>query len=135
MQEIFYKTQCLADIAHYMLELLNGLKTLRSMGIFHRDIKPHNFLYNMQSKKGMIIDFGLAEVDNGFFSKLKHKYEEMRKTKPPKETLDYILKRETFFFYKKIVQANHYHGTSKVGTESYCPLETLLKTPGQGYEC
>lgn len=30
------------------------------MGIYHRDIKPLNFLYNMHKKKGIVIDFGLA---------------------------------------------------------------------------
>jgi serine/threonine protein kinase len=30
-----------------MLELLKGIYTLKNLGIFHRDIKPHNFLYNL----------------------------------------------------------------------------------------
>lgn len=33
------------------------------MGIIHRDIKPGNFLYNPQKRQGVIIDFGLAEID------------------------------------------------------------------------
>jgi len=32
------------------------------MGIIHRDIKPGNYLYNKETKKGVIIDFGLAEL-------------------------------------------------------------------------
>lgn len=43
-----------------MIELLKGLNTLKSMGIFHRDIKPQNFLYNMKTRRGIIADFGLA---------------------------------------------------------------------------
>ena len=59
-----------------MLELLKGLRILKNMGIFHRDIKPHNFLYNINDKKGIIIDFGLAEIDTSFYEnvvKKKHK--------------------------------------------------------------
>lgn len=51
------------DIRHYIYELLLGLKELKSLGIYHRDIKPGNFLYNPETKRGMIIDFGLAEID------------------------------------------------------------------------
>ena len=29
-----------------MWELLNGLKNLKDLGIYHRDIKPGNFLYD-----------------------------------------------------------------------------------------
>ena len=29
-----------------MYELLIGLKNLKDLGIYHRDIKPGNFLYN-----------------------------------------------------------------------------------------
>lgn len=50
----------LKDVKHYMLELLKGLSNLKKMGIYHRDIKPYNFLYNQLTRKGIIIDFGLA---------------------------------------------------------------------------
>jgi len=44
---------------------------LKELGIFHRDIKPNNFLYNPDTKRGMIIDFGLAEVDPKFMTALE----------------------------------------------------------------
>lgn len=40
------------------------------MGIYHRDIKPQNFLYNRKKKKGIIIDFGLAEIDVYFVKQI-----------------------------------------------------------------
>lgn len=54
------------DIKHYIYELLLGLKELKNLGIYHRDIKPGNFLYNPETKRGTIIDFGLAEIDQKF---------------------------------------------------------------------
>lgn len=51
------------EVRFYLYELLKGLKNLKDLGIYHRDIKPGNFLYNIQTRQGMIIDFGLAEID------------------------------------------------------------------------
>lgn len=61
----------LEDVKHYTLELLIGLQSLKEKGIFHRDIKPGNFLYNRQLKKGIIIDFGLAELDPHYYEAIK----------------------------------------------------------------
>ena len=50
------------DIKYYLYELLKGIKVLKSIGIYHRDIKPGNFLYNSKKRKGIIVDFGLSEI-------------------------------------------------------------------------
>ena len=50
------------DIAHYMERLLSALAHVHSHGIIHRDIKPANFLYNYETRCGMLVDFGLAQV-------------------------------------------------------------------------
>jgi cell division control protein 7 len=54
------------DIKHYMFELLKAAKSLKDLGIIHRDIKPANFLYNPKIRKGILIDFGLSEIDEVF---------------------------------------------------------------------
>ena len=61
-----------------MYELLIGLKQLKDLGIYHRDIKPGNFLYNPETKRGMIIDFGLAEIDPNYKNNLETRAVEMR---------------------------------------------------------
>lgn len=66
-----FNTLQIEDIKHYILELLIGLKSLKEVGIFHRDIKPGNFLYNKEKKCGIIIDFGLAEIDSNHEKALK----------------------------------------------------------------
>jgi serine/threonine protein kinase len=38
------------------------LVELKKHGIIHRDIKHLNYLYNIKEKKGVLIDFGAAEI-------------------------------------------------------------------------
>ncbi len=49
------------DVRYYMHEILKGLDYCHSMGVMHRDIKPHNVMIDHQKKKLRIIDWGLAE--------------------------------------------------------------------------
>lgn len=51
------------EVKHYMYELLRAIKHLADNGIMHRDIKPSNFLYDQKSKTGLLIDFGLSELE------------------------------------------------------------------------
>lgn len=57
------------DIKCYTYSLLTGLKHLHSRQFIHRDIKPHNFLYNRQLRTGILIDFGLAEVSTLWYNR------------------------------------------------------------------
>ena len=50
-------------IRKYLYELLISLQTLKNCGIVHRDVKPGNFLYNPSTEKGILIDYGLSEID------------------------------------------------------------------------
>ena len=45
-----------------MQNLLTALKTMKEYSLVHRDIKHLNFLYNMERKKGIMIDFGAVEL-------------------------------------------------------------------------
>jgi casein kinase II subunit alpha len=58
---VLYPTLCDHDIRYYMFELLKGLAVCHSMGIMHRDVKPHNVMIDHEKKKLRLIDWGLAE--------------------------------------------------------------------------
>jgi casein kinase II subunit alpha len=49
------------DIRYYIYELLKALDFCHSMGIMHRDIKPHNVMIDHNRRKLRVIDWGLAE--------------------------------------------------------------------------
>lgn len=49
------------DIRYYLYELLKALDYCHSMGIMHRDVKPHNIMIDHEKRKLKLIDWGLAE--------------------------------------------------------------------------
>lgn len=49
------------DIRYYMYELLKALDYSHSMGIMHRDVKPHNVMIDHEKRVLRLIDWGLAE--------------------------------------------------------------------------
>jgi cell division control protein 7 len=53
----------LSEIKHYMWCILKAVEHLSNKGIMHRDIKPSNFLYDRHTKTGLLIDFGLSELE------------------------------------------------------------------------
>lgn len=56
-----YPTFSDIDIRYYMYELLKALDYSHSMGIMHRDVKPHNVMIDHDKKILRLIDWGLAE--------------------------------------------------------------------------
>ncbi|OAG30972.1 cell division control protein 7 [Nematocida displodere] len=84
----FILTRTVADIKHYMFELLTALQHVHAQDIIHRDIKPGNFLYDARQKKGYLIDFGLSQ-------RAEKKVEEV------------VEKKRRFFFSSQSVSKNN----------------------------
>jgi len=59
-----YNTSELPEMQVYMSQLLKALEFTAERGVIHRDVKPTNFLYNRDTQKGLLVDFGLAEFEN-----------------------------------------------------------------------
>uniref|UniRef100_A0A673KK75 non-specific serine/threonine protein kinase n=1 Tax=Sinocyclocheilus rhinocerous TaxID=307959 RepID=A0A673KK75_9TELE len=59
--EQLYQTLTDYDIRFYMYEILKALDFCHSMGIMHRDVKPHNIMIDHEHRKLRLIDWGLAE--------------------------------------------------------------------------
>ncbi|SCU82959.1 LANO_0B07954g1_1 [Lachancea nothofagi CBS 11611] len=68
----FHRDLPIKGIKKYLSELLQALSFVHSKGIIHRDIKPTNFLYNPEIGRGVLVDFGLAEMENSAVRETKH---------------------------------------------------------------
>lgn len=56
-------TAKLEDVRYYMLSLMTALGAMHAIHLQHRDVKPHNYLYKMDTRVGVLIDFGLTEYE------------------------------------------------------------------------
>lgn len=50
------------EIKMYMKTLLEAMSYIHTRWIIHRDVKPSNFLYSRTKRRGVLVDFGLAQV-------------------------------------------------------------------------
>lgn len=57
----YFRKMTVQDMQIYFRSLFTALAAVHSKGILHRDIKPTNFLYEPDKKRGVLVDFGLAE--------------------------------------------------------------------------
>lgn len=57
----YFRKMTVPDMRIYFRSLFTALAAVHAKGILHRDIKPTNFLYEPEKKRGVLVDFGLAE--------------------------------------------------------------------------
>jgi cell division control protein 7 len=101
------------DVRQYLFQLLSAVKHLADKGIVHRDIKPSNFLWDPRSSKGILIDFGLSEVETD------------ENSNPLKNRDDEII--------QQIVELQKKMGIkNRTGTKGYMPPESIFNSPNQG---
>ncbi|KAK9355412.1 kinase-like domain-containing protein [Lipomyces doorenjongii] len=60
----FYRQLPLMEFKYYMKSLVTALEHVHLHGILHRDVKPTNFLYDPEKRRGVLVDFGLAERES-----------------------------------------------------------------------
>ena len=110
----YFKTMSFEKIQIYMYQLLSCINNIHSAGIIHRDIKPDNFLFNIDTNDCYLIDFGLAEID--IDSKL---FENININNQENEDYKILCK----------IQQSHYR--HKLGTRGYAAPEVIFFSPYQ----
>ncbi|CAD8205302.1 unnamed protein product [Paramecium pentaurelia] len=128
----FFANFDMMQIRKYLYELLKALNILKQNGIYHRDVKPGNFLYNPKTCKGILIDYGLSEIDRSFVAKLIEKEKDLSKNNPQSDEVQEI--RRKINLYNEIQKTIDQIGQNKIGTESFMPLESILHHHDQSYE-
>ena len=90
--------------------MMKSVKHLSDNGVIHRDIKPSNFLYNPETHTGLLIDFGLSEI-------------EVDQNGKPKKLADNETVKKIIDLQKKMKIKN------RTGTKGYMPPEALFNHP------
>ncbi|KAG9229124.1 kinase-like domain-containing protein [Amylocarpus encephaloides] len=57
----YFRNMLIPEVKTYFRSLFTALGAVHDKGILHRDIKPTNFLYDVEKERGVLVDFGLAE--------------------------------------------------------------------------
>lgn len=57
----YFREMTIMEMRFYFKSLFTALAAVHAHEIVHRDIKPTNFLYNPAQRRGVLVDFGLAE--------------------------------------------------------------------------
>lgn len=57
----YFRQMTIPDVKIYFRSLFTALAAVHEKKILHRDIKPTNFLYEPSKRRGVLVDFGLAE--------------------------------------------------------------------------
>ena len=57
----YFRDLTIDDMRIYFHSLFTAVEAVHDKDIIHRDIKPTNFLYSPTQRRGVLVDFGLAE--------------------------------------------------------------------------
>lgn len=133
----YFRDMPIPEMRYYFTSLFTAVAAVHEKRIIHRDIKPTNFLYSPGSRRGVLVDFGLAEREGTDWYACNCSYdpEDRRrriqhsayaKTKAHHRAMD----RDAPIMYPKEDQ-RHSRRANRAGTRGFRAPEVLLKCTAQ----
>ncbi|KAI1302897.1 putative cell cycle protein kinase [Xylaria venustula] len=127
----YYPKMNIYDTRVYLRSLFTALAAVHVKGIVHRDIKPTNFLYDPDKKRGVLVDFGLAERE-GTDTKpcLCHEDRQVRKQRLQQSVAFTSIQTGAQVGYPK-VETRPSRRANRAGTRGFRAPEVLFKCTEQ----
>lgn len=124
----YFRIMNVADMRIYCRSLFTAMTAVHAQGILHRDIKPTNFLYEPNRKRGVLVDFGLAEREGTDVTPCLCQF-------PPKERFERFLnsawqKGDKTAGIPKVDERNS-RRANRAGTRGFRAPEVLFKCTAQ----
>lgn len=136
----YFAFMTIDDIRHYMRNVLIAVHSVHRKGIIHRDLKPNNFLYSKEQRRGILVDFGLAQREPENIPQVEPKKMCMRsKVTIPlaRDGLSILYTPNALNSLKKLAPGYYLNDTrpgmraNRAGTRGFRAPEVLFKYPQQ----
>lgn len=134
----YFRDMTVSEMRPYFHSLITAVAAVHKHNIIHRDIKPTNFLYSPTHKKGVLVDFGLAEREGTDWHACNCSYPSDERTQRVRHSLYNSVRMQ----YRESGQAQpaptypkddtrHSRRANRAGTRGFRAPEVLLKCTAQ----
>ncbi|KAF4552438.1 Protein kinase domain-containing protein 32 [Elsinoe fawcettii] len=130
----YFRDMSISEMRTYFHSLFIAVEAVHEKHIVHRDIKPTNFLYSPAKRRGVLVDFGLAEREGTDWSQCHCNLSQDERRTTTLNSM-YYKKRQagvlpTVPVYPK-EDGRHSRRANRAGTRGFRAPEVLLKCTTQ----
>ncbi|GAM86527.1 hypothetical protein ANO11243_045410 [Dothideomycetidae sp. 11243] len=134
----YFRDMTVSEMRTYFHSLFTAVKAVHEHQIIHRDIKPTNFLYSPAKRRGVLVDFGLAEREGTDWHMCHCQLRSDDRNNRIQNSLHYSIRQQ----YREAGQSmpapqypkedqRHSRRANRAGTRGFRAPEVLLKCTAQ----
>lgn len=134
----YFRDMTVSDMRPYFHSLFTAVAAVHEHNIIHRDIKPTNFLYSPTHRRGVLVDFGLAEREGTDYHTCNCEYQPEERSYRVRHSVYNSVRTQ----YRDAGQAppaptypkedtRHSRRANRAGTRGFRAPEVLLKCTAQ----